>query len=108
MLVRCCCLWRRGPATPEPTMSAPQRDLTLAKEPEVRSLPVALSVRAFCQAYSVGRSLAYQLIADGSLVARKAGAKTLIDRSSAERWYNSLPGYEPAPRIVKMRARLMG
>ena len=66
--------------------------------------PIAMSIRAFCQAYSVGRSLAYRLIADGSLVARKAGAKTLIDRASAERWYNALPGYEPAPRIVKMRA----
>jgi hypothetical protein len=68
--------------------------------------PVAISIRAFCQAYSVGRSLAYRLIADGSLVAKKAGAKTLIDRASAERWYNALPEYEPAPRIVKMRARL--
>ena len=68
--------------------------------------PVAMSTRAFCQAYSVGRSLAYRLIADGSLVARKAGAKTLIDSASAERWYNGLPGYEPAPRIIKMRARL--
>ena len=48
--------------------------------------PVAMSIRAFCQAYSVGRSLAYRLIADGNLVART--------------------GYEPAPRIVKMRARL--
>jgi len=68
--------------------------------------PVAMSIRAFCQAYSVGRSLAYQLIADGNLVARKAGTKTLIDRASAERWYNALPSYQSAPRIIKMRARL--
>ena len=66
--------------------------------------PIAMTIRSFCVAYSVGRTLAYQLIAEGSLVARKAGAKTLIDRASAERWYSTLPDYSPAARIVKMRA----
>ena len=65
----------------------------------------ALSIKDFCQNFSVGRSLAYQLIGAGILEAKKVGAKTLIDRASAERWYLSLPGFSPAPRIAKMRAR---
>ena len=66
---------------------------------------VALSIKDFCQTYGVGRSLAYQLIGTGTIEAKKLGAKTLIDRASAERWYRSLPGFSPAPRIAKMRAR---
>jgi excisionase family DNA binding protein len=64
----------------------------------------ALSIPAFCRVYGVGRSKTYELIGAGTLEAKKFGAKTLIDRASAERWYCSLPGFSPAPRIVKMRA----
>ena len=53
--------------------------------------PIALSVAQSCRTYGVGRSTAYGLIAAGVLEAKKAGAKTLIDRASAERWYASLP-----------------
>ena len=66
---------------------------------------IALSIKDFCQNYGVGRSTAYQLIGAGTLEAKKQGAKTLIDRASAERWYRSLPRFSPAPRILKMRAR---
>jgi hypothetical protein len=65
--------------------------------------PTALSIKNFCRAYGIGRSLAYELIGSNVLEARKLGAKTLIDRASAERWYRSLPGFSPAPRIMKMR-----
>jgi hypothetical protein len=68
--------------------------------------PVAISIQTFCQTYSVARSFVYRLIADGALDVRKAGAKTLIDCASAERWYRSLPGYSPAPRVTKMRATM--
>jgi hypothetical protein len=68
--------------------------------------PVAISIRTFCQTYCVARSFAYRLIADGRLEVRKAGAKTLIDRASAERWYANLPEFTPAPRIVKMRTTI--
>jgi excisionase family DNA binding protein len=64
---------------------------------------VALSVPDFCRVYGIGRSKTYELIAAGVLEAKKVGAKTLIDRASAERWYASLPGFSPAPRILKMR-----
>ena len=70
--------------------------------------PIALSIAEFCRTYGVGRSTAYELIAAGALEAKKAGPKTLIDRASAERWYANLPGFSPAPRIVKMRATIYG
>jgi excisionase family DNA binding protein len=65
--------------------------------------PTALSIKNFCQMYGIGRSLTYELIGAGTLEAKKLGAKTLIDRASAERWYCSLPGFCPASRIMKMR-----
>jgi hypothetical protein len=64
---------------------------------------IALSIPRFCRTYGIGRSKTYELIGAGTLEAKKFGAKTLIDRASAERWYGSLPGFSPAPRIVKMR-----
>jgi excisionase family DNA binding protein len=67
---------------------------------------IALSIKDFCQTYGVGRSVTYQLIGAGTLEAKKLGAKTLIDRASAERWYRSLPSFSPAPRIAKMRASI--
>jgi len=67
---------------------------------------VALSIKDFCQNYGVGRSVAYQLIGAGTIEAKKLGAKTLIDRASAERWYRSLPGFIAAPGIAKMRAKM--
>jgi hypothetical protein len=63
----------------------------------------ALSIPAFCRVYGVGRSKTYELIGAGALEAKKLGAKTLIDRVSAEAWYRSLPEFSPAPRIIKMR-----
>jgi hypothetical protein len=64
----------------------------------------AMSVAEFCRTYGPGRSRAYDMIATGIIEAKKFGAKTLIDRASAEAWYRSLPGFSPAPRVVKMRA----
>jgi hypothetical protein len=58
-------------------------------EPETG--PVAIEVKAFCEQYALGRSKAYGLIADGSIVAKKMGSKTLIDVRSARNWYDNLP-----------------
>jgi excisionase family DNA binding protein len=69
---------------------------------------IALSIPTFCRTYGIGRSKTYELIGDGTLEAKKFGAKTLIDRASAERWYRALPRFSPAQRIVKMRATIEG
>ncbi len=67
---------------------------------------IALSIPTFCRIYGIGRSKTYELIGTGTLEAKKFGAKTLIDRASAEAWYRSLPGFSPAHRTVMMRAKM--
>ena len=52
---------------------------------------IAYTIPDFCARYGVGRSLTYCLIAEGKLIARKAGRRTLIDAASAARWYAALP-----------------
>jgi len=54
----------------------------------------AFSVRGFCEAYDISDSLAYELIAEGKLQARKMGSKTLIDVTSAEAWFDALPAFK--------------
>jgi hypothetical protein len=56
--------------------------------------PRAISVERFGMVYGPGRSLTYQLIAEGKITARKIGRKTVIDVESADRWYASLPPAE--------------
>jgi predicted DNA-binding transcriptional regulator AlpA len=51
----------------------------------------ALSIAAFCQQYSIGRTTAYAEIKAGRLRLRKVGTKSLIVFEDAEAWINSLP-----------------
>lgn len=51
----------------------------------------ALTVARMCRLYNIGRTYLYEQLKAGRLVAHKAGAKTLIQRSEAERWFSSLP-----------------
>jgi excisionase family DNA binding protein len=51
----------------------------------------ALTVSAFCQQYSLGRTKFYAELNSGRLTALKLGAKTLVSRAEAERWLKSLP-----------------
>jgi excisionase family DNA binding protein len=51
----------------------------------------AFTVKTFCEAFGIGRSLAYEEIAAGRLKVRKLGRRTLILRPDAERWAKSLP-----------------
>lgn len=55
-----------------------------------------LSIRAFCDAYGVGRTRTYDLIAAGKLQAVKNGPRTMIDAESAEAWAASLPRFKSA------------
>lgn len=52
----------------------------------------AMSVEAFCQWASIGRTAAYREISEGRLHVRKLGRRTLIPLAEAERWLGSLPG----------------
>lgn len=53
----------------------------------------ALSINDFCERYDVGRTYTYQELASGRLRALKAGRRTIIPVSEAERWLEALPAY---------------
>ena len=52
-----------------------------------------LSVNEFCRVYKIGRTFAYELLANGKLSAVKANRRTLIPREAAEAWAASLVLY---------------
>lgn len=49
------------------------------------------SVNDFCHWASIGRTAVYAEMKAGRLVAKKFGSRTIIPKSEAERWLNSLP-----------------
>jgi excisionase family DNA binding protein len=57
----------------------------------------ALNIDEFCAEYRVGRSTVYEQINAGRLPAVKVGRRTLIPRSGARDWFQSLPSLAPAP-----------
>jgi hypothetical protein len=62
--------------------------------PPVQIQP-AYGMAAFCDAFGVGRSLAYEEIAAGRLRAFKIGARTLIAGEDALRWRDSYRRVRP-------------
>ena len=62
--------------------------------------PRAYSVAEFCSTYAVGRSVAFNLIAQQVLKAHKLGHKTIILADDAEEWLRSLPQIA-TPRAVQ-------
>ena len=50
----------------------------------------------FCRIYGMSRSGTYRAIAAGHLRAVKVGSATLIDCTSAENWFASLPSVQMA------------
>jgi excisionase family DNA binding protein len=46
--------------------------------------PLAISVRQFCEALNIGRTLAFQLIKEGRVEKFKAGRRTLLSMASVE------------------------
>ena len=53
-----------------------------------------ISIKGFCDAYGVGRTRTYDLLAACKLQAVKNGQRTMIDMESAERWLASLPRFQ--------------
>ena len=51
----------------------------------------ALTIKDFCAAFAIGRSLAYREIAAGRLNAKKVGKRTLILKADADAWASALP-----------------
>jgi len=51
----------------------------------------ALTISSFCRVYNIGRTFVYSELSKRRLEARKAGSRTIILKSEAERWAASLP-----------------
>jgi hypothetical protein len=56
-----------------------------------RTWPRAMSIRAFCETFDLGRTSVYAEIRAGRLKIRKVGNRTLIGGDDAEEWWLSLP-----------------
>jgi hypothetical protein len=65
---------------------------------------VAITPREFSRRYGVARSRVYELIASGEIEARRNSERILIPVASAERWFHSLPPYEPVERPRRVSA----
>ena len=55
----------------------------------------AFTLDDFCASYGVSRSRVYREINAQRLIAKKLGSRTVIERSEARRWFDSLPCFEP-------------
>jgi hypothetical protein len=65
-------------------------------ERQRRALQRAMSIRAFCENYGLGRTATYSEIRSGRLRARKVGRRTIITTDDAEEWLNCLPATKDA------------
>ena len=75
-----------------------------ANDGEVKKMDqLALTVAEACVAARVGKTVLYQAIASGALVARKRGRKTLVLPADLQAWIAGLPSIKPkgdaAPRV---------
>jgi excisionase family DNA binding protein len=61
------------------------------QQTQIESGSVAHRVKEVAQLARVGRTLIYDEIKHGRLVARKVGRRTVILRSDLEAWLNTLP-----------------
>jgi hypothetical protein len=57
--------------------------------------PLSLSINDTAKALSISRNQVYILIGNGTLIARKAGHRTLVDYASVKAYHDSLPKFVP-------------
>jgi len=64
----------------------------MSKILEVKTIePFAMSPEGAAAALSISKRAVYLLIADGALIAKRSGARTLVDYQSVKDHYASLP-----------------
>jgi hypothetical protein len=54
----------------------------------------AFTIDGFCEQYQQSRTAVYREINAGRLTAKKRGARVLIERTEARRWFSNLPKFE--------------
>jgi hypothetical protein len=68
--------------------------------------PLSLSIKDTIKTLSSSRGTVYALIGNGTLIARKAGIRTLVDYASVKAYHDSLPKFvagAPIPNARKSR-----
>ena len=63
--------------------------------------PLAMSVEDIAARSTLGRSFIYQQIRNGSLPARRAGARLVVLQRDAEAWLEGLPGASSCAMFLK-------
>ncbi len=48
----------------------------------------------FCDIANIGKTKAYEILANGDVKAVKVGRKTMIPRSAIEEWMGTLPSFQ--------------
>jgi len=61
-------------------------------------MPLAYDIKGLSEASGRGRSVIYEDIAAGRLIARKAGGKNIILYNDAVAWLETLPIREPSSK----------
>ena len=82
----------------------------IAREPNVdtgigANIDGALTVRAFCDRYSIGRTAFYEEINSGRLIAKKRGSKILVPLVNARAWLETLPNLESRTMAATLKSR---
>ena len=72
----------------------------MAKTTRRRSARLAYSISRLVRESDVSRSLIYEEIAAGHLIARKIGRRTIVRRADALAWLRSLPQLSPTEQDI--------
>ena len=67
----------------------------LAKTVRRQTTRLAYSIERLSKESDISRSMIYEEITAGRLIARKVGRRTIVRRSDALRWLRSLPSLDP-------------
>jgi Helix-turn-helix domain len=60
-------------------------------------MQLALVISEVCAASRASRTVVYEAIRAGELVARKRGRRTIVLQEDLRRWLESMPKIEPKP-----------
>jgi|GEM_PF-1923007 hypothetical protein len=71
----------------------------------VTNMDGALTVRTFCDRYSIGRTAFYEEINSGRLIAKKRGSKILVPLVNARAWLETLPNLESRTRAATLKSQ---
>ena len=72
----------------------------MAKRTQRRTARIAYSISRLAKESDISRSMIYEEIAAGRLIARKIGRRTIVRRADALAWLRSLPELSPTEQEI--------